>query len=65
MLVRLIRDGAVIREDCKLDSLRHFKDDVKEVRAGMECGVRLEGFDDVKPGDALETYEIVAIAQTL
>jgi translation initiation factor IF-2 len=64
-LVRLIRDGAVIREDCKLESLRHFRDDVKEVRAGMECGVRLEGFDDVKPGDILEAYEIVEIAQTL
>ena len=63
--VKIIRDGAVIREGCKFASLKHFKDDVKEVRAGMECGLRLEGYDDVHVGDILETYEIVEIARTL
>jgi len=65
---RVIRDGQIIvptADDMKrerhrgLASLRRFKDDVREVRAGMECGIRVENFDDVKPGDVIETYEIV------
>ncbi|UCG16975.1 MAG: translation initiation factor IF-2 [Phycisphaerales bacterium] len=64
-LARIVREGVVVREDCRIDSLRHFKEDVKEVRAGMECGIRLEGFDDVKPGDVLEIYEIIQVARTL
>jgi translation initiation factor IF-2 len=63
--VRLLREGVVIRDDCRIDSLRRFKDDIKEVRAGMECGLRLERFDDVKQGDVMEAYEIVQIARTL
>ncbi len=63
--VKVIRDGVVIREGCKFSSLRRFKDDVREVRAGMECGIRLEGFDDLHAGDVLSTYEIVKIARTL
>ena len=55
----------MIRDDCPIDSLRRFKDDAKEVRAGMECGVRLEGFDDLKVGDVMEAFEIVQIARTL
>jgi translation initiation factor IF-2 len=62
---RVLRDGIVVREGCDIDSLRHFKDDAKEVRAGMECGIRLAGFDDLKAGDVIETYEIVKIARTL
>ncbi len=62
---RVLREGIVVRDGCAIDSLRHFKDDAKEVRAGMECGIRLEGFDDLKPGDIIETYEIVKIARTL
>ncbi len=62
---RLIRDGVVIRDDCKLASLRRFKEDVREVRAGMECGIRLEGFDDVKTGDRIESYEIIKVARKL
>ncbi|MCP4589989.1 MAG: translation initiation factor IF-2 [bacterium] len=62
---RLIRDGVVIRDDCKLSSLRRFKDDVREVRAGMECGIRLESFEDVKPGDIVESYEIVKVPRKL
>jgi len=72
--VRVVRDGQIIvptEEDVKrvrhrtIASLRRFKDDAKEVRAGMECGIRVENFDDVKPGDILEVYEITETAQTL
>jgi translation initiation factor IF-2 len=64
-LVRVIRNGAVIRDSCRIESLKRFKDDVKEVRHGMECGVRLEGFEDLKVGDSLEAFEIVRKARTL
>lgn len=64
-LARVVRNGVVVREGCRLESLRHFKDDAREVRAGLECGIRLDGFDDTKPGDVIETYEIIQIARTL
>ena len=64
-VVRLIREGVVVRDNCQIASLRRFKDDAKEVRQGLECGVRLEGFDDVKEGDVLEAYEVVKVARTL
>ena len=64
-LVKIIRDGRVIREGAKIASLRHVKDDVREVRSGMECGIRLEGFDDVHTGDVIESYEVIKIARTL
>lgn len=64
-LARLVRDGVVVREDCRISSLRRFKDDAREVRSGMECGIRLEGFDDVKPGDLIESYEIVEVPRKL
>ncbi len=64
-LLRLVRDGVVVREGCKVGSLRRFKDDAKEVRAGMECGIRIDGFDDVKVGDVIESYEIIKLARTL
>ena len=63
--VRVIRDSVVVRDDCTLVSLRHFKDDVREVRAGYECGLRIEGFEDLKPGDIIEAYEAVQVARTL
>jgi translation initiation factor IF-2 len=63
--VRLIRDNIVIRDDLSIDSLRHFKDDVREVKAGLECGIKLAKFDDVKIDDVLDFYEIVEIARTL
>ncbi len=63
--LRLTREGTVVRDNCKIGSLRRFKDDAKEVRAGLECGIRIEGFDDVKPGDIIEAFEIVKIARTL
>jgi translation initiation factor IF-2 len=64
-LVKVIRDGVVVREGCRINSLRRFKDDAKEVRAGLECGIRLDGFDDVHAGDIIETYEIIKTARTL
>ena len=54
-LIRVVRDGVVVFED-KISSLRRFKDDVREVAQGYECGVGLEKFNDLKPGDVLEAY---------
>ncbi len=51
----MVRDGIVIFED-KISSLRRFKDDVREVAAGYECGVGLERFNDIKEGDVLEAF---------
>ncbi len=58
--VRVVRDGVVVAED-KLSSLRRFKDDVREVREGFECGIGLEKFQDVKVGDVFEAYETVEV----
>jgi len=62
--VRLLRDNVVIH-DGELDSLKRFKDDVREVKAGFECGLSLRGFNDVNVGDHLEVYEIQEVARTL
>ncbi len=62
---RVVREGAVIRDDCRFNSLKRFKDDAKEVRSGMECGIRLEDFDDIKVGDQIECFEVVEVARTL
>ena len=53
--IRVVRDGIVVAED-KIDSLRRFKDDVKEVAQGYECGIGLEKFQDIKDGDVLEAF---------
>ncbi len=63
--VRLIRNNIVVRDGIAIESLKHFKDDAREVKAGLECGVKLAGFDDIKMDDVLEFYEIVKIARTL
>ncbi len=60
--IRVIRDGIVIFED-KISSLRRFKDDVKEVAAGYECGVGLDKFNDIKEGDILEAFTMEEIAR--
>ncbi len=60
--VRVIRDGVVIAEDA-MTSLRRFKDDVREVREGFECGIGLQKFQDVKEGDILEAFETVEVAR--
>ena len=62
--VRLLRDNVVLF-DGELDSLKRFKDDVKEVKEGFECGLSLRNFNDIKEGDQLEVYEIVEVARTL
>ena len=63
--MRLIRDNIVLKDNLSIDSLKHFKDDVRDVKAGFECGVKIAGFDDVKVDDVLEFYEIVKVARTL
>jgi translation initiation factor IF-2 len=62
--VRLVREGTVIW-DGRLGSLRRFKDDVREVEQGQECGIVLEGYADVKEGDVLEFFETKQVEQTL
>jgi len=54
--IRLIRDGKVITEDLTIETLKRLKDDVKEVKAGLECGIKLAGYDDIKEADVLEGY---------
>jgi len=49
----------------ELDSLKRFKDDVREVKAGFECGLSLKGYDDIKEGDQLEIFEVQEVARTL
>ncbi len=62
--IRVLRDNVVIYEG-ELESLRRFKDDVNEVRAGTECGIGVKNYDDVKIGDQIECYERVEVARTL
>jgi translation initiation factor IF-2 len=62
--VRLVRDGTIVYEG-KLASLRRFKDDVREVDEGMECGIVLENFQDVKEGDVIEAYETRSVKREL
>jgi len=63
--VRLIRDNIVLKDNLSIESLKHFKDDVREVKTGLECGIKIAGFDDIKIDDVLEFYEIVKVARTL
>ncbi|MBW2303498.1 MAG: translation initiation factor IF-2 [Deltaproteobacteria bacterium] len=62
--VRLVRDGVVVF-DGKLASLKRFKDDVREVQAGYECGIGLEHYQDIKPGDILEIYQMEEVEAEL
>jgi len=62
--IRVLRDNVVIYEG-ELESLRRFKDDVKEVKSGTECGIGVKNYNDVKVGDQIECYERVEIARTL
>ena len=61
---RVIRDSTVIG-DYAVDALKRIKDDVREVREGYECGIKLSGFNDIKEGDLLEVYKIEEVARTL
>jgi translation initiation factor IF-2 len=62
--VRLLRDNIVVH-DGRFSSLKRFKDDVREVANGYECGAGLEGYNDLKPGDVLEAYELIEVATKL
>jgi translation initiation factor IF-2 len=62
--VRLLRDYVQVYEG-RMGSLKRFKEDVREVREGYECGIGIEGFNDVKIGDVIECFRIEEIARTL
>ena len=62
--VRLLRRRAVQYEG-RIGSLKHFQDDAKEVKAGSECGLRLEKFEDYQPGDVIECYTVEKVAASL
>jgi translation initiation factor IF-2 len=55
---RLVRDGVVVAENLTIDSLRRFKDDVRDVAEGYECGIGLGNFNDIKADDVIETFEM-------
>jgi translation initiation factor IF-2 len=61
---RVIRDGIVVY-DGEFSSLKRFKDDVKEVREGFECGIGIQNFNDIKVGDVIECFRVEEIARTL
>jgi len=63
--IRLIRDGKIVTEGLTIDTLKRVKDDVKEVKAGFECGIKLAGYDDIKVGDRFEAYVQEKFERTL
>ncbi|MCH2146259.1 MAG: translation initiation factor IF-2 [Phycisphaerales bacterium] len=63
--IRVTRDGIVIEADRRLDQLKRFKDDAKEVRSGQECGMNIEGYSDIKVGDVIECYKSLEVKRSL
>jgi len=63
--IRVVRDGVVVTDQRQIESLRRVKEDAREVRAGTECGIRIGGFDDIKPDDQLICYSVQTIARKL
>jgi translation initiation factor IF-2 len=63
--IRLIRNSVIVRDNCQIESLKHFKDDARQVKSGLECGIKIAGFDDVKEQDVFEVYEIIKVSRTL
>ncbi len=61
--IRVTRGGIVVEKDRRLEQLKRFKDDAREVKAGMECGMKIDGYDDIKEGDILECYKSVEVAR--
>lgn len=61
---RVVREGIVVY-DGEIGSLKRFKDDVKEVREGFECGIGVSNFNDLKVGDLIECYTVTEVARTL
>jgi translation initiation factor IF-2 len=62
--VRITRNGKIVFEG-SLGGLKHFKDDVREARQGFECGIRIEGFDDIQAGDQIEAFRVEEVARKL
>ena len=62
--IRVLRDDVVIFKG-ELESLRRFKDDAAEVRQGMECGVAVKSYNDVKPGDKIEVFDVKIISRSI
>ena len=62
--IRVLRNDVIIHTG-ELDSLKRFKDDVKEVKSNFECGLSLKNYNDIEVGDILEVYEVVEVARTL
>ena len=62
--IRVLRDDVVVFEG-ELESLRRFKDDVQEVRNGVECGIAVKSYNDVKAGDKIEVFEVKEVARSL
>jgi translation initiation factor IF-2 len=62
--IRIIRDGIVVHTG-ELESLKRFKDDVKEVKSGFECGLNIKGYNDIQVGDFIEGYELIEVKKTL
>jgi translation initiation factor IF-2 len=63
--IRVTRDDIVVEKDRRLEQLKRFKDDVKTVNAGQECGMRIDGYDDIKVGDVLECYKTLELRRKL
>jgi translation initiation factor IF-2 len=63
--IRVTRDGIVVEKDRRLEQLKHFKDDAREVRAGQECGMLIAGYDDIRVGDVLECYKTLEVRRSL
>ncbi len=63
--IRVTRDDVIVEDNRKLEQLKRFKDDAKEVRANMECGMKIVGYDDIKEGDVLECYKNIEVKRTL
>ncbi|MGF1634358.1 MAG: translation initiation factor IF-2 [Phycisphaerae bacterium] len=63
--IRLVRDGAIVTDGLIIESLRRLKDDVREVKSGLECGIKLSGYDDIKEGDKFEAYTRETVQRTL
>ena len=63
--IRVTRDGIVVEADRRLDQLKRFKDDAKEVKSGQECGMNIDGYNDIKVGDVIECYKTLEVKRTL
>ena len=63
--IRVTRNDVIVEDNRKLEQLKRFKDDAKEVRSGMECGMKIVGYDDIKEGDVLECYKNIEVARKL